>query len=38
MGAIDKWFDTLDERRVGTNAPPQQQGNYRKKHSGCTIL
>ncbi|CAM2698682.1 unnamed protein product [Rotaria socialis] len=38
MGAIDNWFDTLDERRVNSNAPPVQQRTKGKKTSSCSIL
>jgi hypothetical protein len=38
MGAVDDWFDTLDERRVSGNAPPDRHGNKGKKKNGCSIL
>lgn len=37
MGAVDDWFDTLDERRVTGNAPPSRHRNRDKKKSGCCI-
>jgi len=36
MGAVDDWFDTLDERRVTSNAPPHRRGS-RSKKGGCCI-
>jgi len=36
MGAVDGWFDTLDERRVSANAPPgDRQSKRGKKTSSC---
>ena len=37
MGAVDDWFDTLDERRVTTNRPSGRLGSITKKRSGCSI-
>ena len=31
MGAVDDWFDTLDERRVSSNAPPDRRASKGKK-------
>ena len=38
MGAVDDWFDTLDERRVNTNAPPGRRATRGQKKSICSIL
>lgn len=37
MGAVDDWFDTLDERRVTASRPSGRLGNKGKKKSGCCI-
>lgn len=37
MGAVDDWFDTLDERRVTGSGPPDRRGSRGKKKSGCCI-
>jgi len=37
MGAVDDWFDTLDERRVTASGPSGHLGNKGKKKSGCCI-
>jgi len=37
MGAVDDWFDTLDERRVSGKGPPARRGNKEKKKSTCCI-
>ncbi len=37
MGAIDDWFDTLDERRVTGSGPPDRHGNRGRKKSSCCI-
>ena len=38
MGAVDEWFDTLDERRVSGNAPSGRQTSKGKKKDSCSIL
>jgi len=35
MGAVDDWFDTLDERRVTSSGPSGRRG---KKNKSCLIL
>ncbi len=37
MGAVDDWFDRLDERRVTTSAPSGRLGKKGKKKNGCSI-
>jgi hypothetical protein len=37
MGAVDDWFDTLDERRVTASGPSGRLGSKGKKKSGCCI-
>lgn len=38
MGAVDDWFDTLDERRVASSGPPKRQGGRKdKKRSTCCM-
>jgi hypothetical protein len=37
MGAVDDWFDTLDERRVTSSGPPDRRANKGKKKSTCCI-
>jgi hypothetical protein len=37
MGAVDDWFDTLDERRVTGSGPPDRHTNKGKKKSTCCI-
>jgi hypothetical protein len=37
MGAVDDWFDTLDERRVSSSAPPNRRGSGGKKKSSCCV-
>ncbi len=38
MGAVDDWFDTLDERRVRGNAPSGRRSSKEKKKDSCSIL
>ncbi|CAF1260525.1 unnamed protein product [Rotaria magnacalcarata] len=38
MGAVDSWFDTLDERPVTTSGPTGRRTNKAKSKSSCTIL
>ncbi|CAF0829068.1 unnamed protein product [Rotaria sordida] len=38
MGAVDDWFDTLDERRVTGNAPSSRRTSKHKQKSVCSIL
>ncbi|CAF0763359.1 unnamed protein product [Adineta steineri] len=35
MGAVDDWFDTLDERRVTGSGPPDRHGSKGKKSKCC---
>ncbi len=37
MGAVDDWFDTLDERRVSGSGPPNRHGSKGRKKSSCCI-
>ncbi|CAF1024423.1 unnamed protein product [Rotaria sp. Silwood1] len=37
MGAVDNWFDTLDERRVTSSGPPDRHTHKGKKKSSCCI-
>ncbi|UJR15300.1 hypothetical protein I4U23_002253 [Adineta vaga] len=37
MGAVDDWFDTLDERRVTGSGPPKRHGRKDKKRNTCCI-
>ena len=38
MGAVDDWFDTLDERRVAGRGPPDQRLKGKKSSRSCIIL
>ncbi len=38
MGAVDDWFDTLDERRVTSKAPTGRKSSKGKKKDACSIL
>ncbi|CAF4329063.1 unnamed protein product [Rotaria sp. Silwood2] len=38
MGAIDNWFDTLDEHRVNSNIPPDRLAHKGKKKNTCSIV
>jgi hypothetical protein len=38
MGAVDDWFDTLDERRVTGNGPSDRRKSKGKMNSSCAIL
>jgi hypothetical protein len=38
MGAVDDWFDTLDERRVTGTGPGDRRPSGGKKKSSCCIL
>ena len=37
MGAVDDWFDTLDERRVNNAGPSSRRSSKAKKKQSCTI-
>jgi len=37
MGAVDDWFDTLDERRVSGSGPPGRRGSKGRKKSSCCM-
>ncbi|CAF1469289.1 unnamed protein product [Adineta ricciae] len=37
MGAVDDWFDTLDERRVTGSGPPKRRGHKNRKKGSCSI-
>ncbi len=37
MGAVDDWFDTLDERPVTASGPSGRVGSKGKKKSRCSI-
>ncbi len=38
MGAVDEWFDTLDEHRVSGSAPAGRRSSKRNENSCCSIL
>ncbi|CAF0876442.1 unnamed protein product [Adineta steineri] len=38
MGAVDDWFDTLDERRVTSRTGSGRQSSKGKKNKSCSIL
>ncbi|CAF3005535.1 unnamed protein product [Rotaria sp. Silwood2] len=38
MGAVDDWFDTLDERRVTGSGPSSRRTSKNKPKSSCSIL
>ncbi len=38
MGAVDEWFDTLDERRVTGSASSGRRSSKAKKKDSCSIL
>jgi len=37
MGSVDSWFDTLDERRLDSNAPPSRSSKKNKKKRACSM-
>lgn len=38
MGAVDDWFDTLDERRVNTSGPSNRRTSKTKHKDSCVLL
>ncbi len=38
MGAVDEWFDTLDERRVSSSGPSSRRSSKGNKKNSCSIL